>query len=75
MKRMGILGGMSAQATMDFEARVHRAAQRLIPQEWNREYPPMIVCYCGRARIDVTGGREPIAFAHLPGTRPRRPRV
>src|SRR5438046_1196319 len=45
MRRMGVLGGMSAQATMDFEARVHRASQRLIPQEWNRGYPPMIVWY------------------------------
>ena len=36
---------MSAQATMDFEARVHRSSQRLIPQEWNRGYPPMIVWY------------------------------
>jgi aspartate racemase len=45
MKRMGVLGGMSAQATMDFEARVHRCAQRLIPQDLNRGYPPMIVWY------------------------------
>jgi aspartate racemase len=42
---MGVLGGMSAQATMDFEARVHRCAQRLIPQDWNRGYPPMVVWY------------------------------
>jgi aspartate racemase len=45
MKRMGVLGGMSAQATIDFEARVHRSAQRLIPQDWNRGYPPMVVWY------------------------------
>jgi aspartate racemase len=45
MKRIGVLGGMSAQATMDFEARVHRAAQHVIPQEWNRGYPPMVVWY------------------------------
>jgi aspartate racemase len=45
MKRMGVLGGMSAQATIDFETRVHRAAQRLIPQDWNRGYPPMVVWY------------------------------
>jgi aspartate racemase len=42
---MGVLGGMSAQATMDFEARVHRCAQRLIPQDWNHGYPPMVVWY------------------------------
>jgi aspartate racemase len=45
MKRMGVLGGISAQATIDFEARVHRAAQRLVPQDWNRGYPPMVVWY------------------------------
>jgi aspartate racemase len=45
MKRMGVLGGMSAQATMDFEMRVHRSAQRLVPQDWNRGYPPMVVWY------------------------------
>jgi aspartate racemase len=45
MKRMGVLGGISAQATMDFEARVHRAAQCLVPQHWNGGYPPMIVWY------------------------------
>jgi aspartate racemase len=42
---MGVLGGMSAQATMDFEARVHRCAQRLVAQDWNRGYPPMVVWY------------------------------
>jgi aspartate racemase len=42
---MGVLGGMSAQATIDFEARVHRCAQRLIHQDWNRGYPPMVVWY------------------------------
>lgn len=45
MKRIGVLGGMSAQATIDFEARVHRCAQRLVPQDWNRGYPPMVVWY------------------------------
>jgi aspartate racemase len=45
MKRIGVLGGMSAQATMDFEARVHRVAQQLIPQDWTRGYPPMVVWY------------------------------
>jgi len=45
MKRMGVLGGMSAQATMDFEARVHRVAQRLIPQDSMRGYPPMVSWY------------------------------
>jgi hypothetical protein len=33
MRRMGVLGGMSAQATMDFEARVHRVSQLLLHDE------------------------------------------
>lgn len=51
MKRMGVLGGISAQATMDFEARVHRISQRLIPQQLNRGYPPMVVWYHRRPPI------------------------
>ena len=31
---------------MDFEARVHRVSQRLIPQHINSGYPPMVVYYC-----------------------------
>ena len=45
MKTIGVLGGLGPQATMDFEARVHAAAQRLIPQIANTGYPPMIVTY------------------------------
>ena len=45
MKRIGVLGCMSAQATIDFEARVHRVAQGLIPHDWTRGYPPMVVWY------------------------------
>lgn len=57
MKRIGVLGGMSAQATMDFEARVHRWAQRLIEQDWGRGYPPMVVWYQreGPMRLDEAG--------------------
>jgi aspartate racemase len=51
MKRMGVLGGVSAQATMDFEARVHRISQRLIPQRLNEGYPPMVVWYHRRPPI------------------------
>ena len=41
-----MLGGLGPQATMDFEARVHRMAQRLIAPSGNRGYPPMVVYYC-----------------------------
>jgi len=63
MKRMGVLGGISAQATMDFEARVHRVSQRLIAQHANRGYPPMVVWY----------HRRPPIRLHDDG-RPREPR-
>ena len=41
-----MLGGLGPQATMDFEARIHRVAQRLIAPSGNRGYPPMVVYYC-----------------------------
>ena len=45
MKTIGVLGGMGPQATMDFEQRVHAVSQRLIPQQANQGYPPMVVYY------------------------------
>lgn len=60
MKRIGVLGGVSAQATMDFEARVHRISQRLIPQEWNHGYPPMVVWYHRRLPIVLAADGRPI---------------
>jgi aspartate racemase len=59
MKRIGVLGGISAQATMDFEARVHRVSQRLIPQHWNQGYPPMVVWYHRRPPIRVRDDGRP----------------
>jgi aspartate racemase len=46
MKTIGVLGGLGPQATMDFERRVHRVSQQLLPQRGNSGYPPMIVHYC-----------------------------
>jgi aspartate racemase len=45
MKTIGVLGGLGPQATLDFEKRVHRVAQNLIPPRQNSGYPPMFVCY------------------------------
>jgi aspartate racemase len=45
VKTIGVLGGLGPQATMDFERRVHRVAQQLIPQNGNQGYPPMVVSY------------------------------
>src|SRR3954451_21706467 len=46
MKTIGILGGIGPHATMDLDARIHRAAQRVIPAKLNSGYLPMIVWYC-----------------------------
>ncbi|MFI5205340.1 MAG: aspartate/glutamate racemase family protein [Candidatus Paceibacterales bacterium] len=45
MKTIGILGGMGPQATMDFENKLHLAAQNLIPQKANEGYPKIITYY------------------------------
>lgn len=45
MKTIGVLGGLGPQATMDFETRIHRVSQQIIPQRWGGGYPPMVVYY------------------------------
>jgi aspartate racemase len=60
MKTIGILGGISAQATMDFERRVHEVSQRLIPQRGNSGYPPMLVYYHRRPPIFTKDGLAPV---------------
>jgi aspartate racemase len=45
VKTIGVIGGLGPQATMDFEQRVHRVSQRLIPHQANSGYPPMVVYY------------------------------
>jgi aspartate racemase len=45
VKTIGVLGGLGPQATMDFESRLHRAAQRVVPPNGNGGYPPMVVYY------------------------------
>jgi aspartate racemase len=54
VKTMGVLGGIGPQATIDFESRVHRESQRLIPQRFNGGYPPMVVYYCRHPPFFVT---------------------
>jgi aspartate racemase len=60
MKRMGVLGGISPQATMDFEARVHRLCQQLVPQNFNAGYPPMVVWYHRRPPVRFGDDGRPI---------------
>jgi aspartate racemase len=63
MKTIGVLGGLGPQATMDFEARVHRVSQRLIPPNLNGGYPPMVVYYCRHPPVLVS--KEGIAESPL----------
>ncbi len=60
MKTIGVLGGIGPQATMDFEARVHAAAQRLIPPAANTGYPPMVVYYHRSAPVLLGADHRPV---------------
>ncbi len=59
MKTIGVLGGIGPQATMDFEARVHRVSQALVPQKFNLGYPPMVVAYHRRPPFVVNEDMSP----------------
>jgi aspartate racemase len=60
MKTIGVLGGLGPQATMDFEARLHRAAQRVISPHLNSGYPPMVVWYCRHPPVLVKVDGHPL---------------
>jgi aspartate racemase len=60
MKRIGVLGGVGPQATIDFEARVHAISQRLLPQDWSLSYPPMVVWYHRGFPIRMDGDGHPV---------------
>ena len=64
MKTIGVIGGIGPQATMDFEHRLHRAAQEKIPADFNRGYPPLVVAYVRRPPAQLEPGT---------GHRPRQP--
>ena len=77
-KTIGVLGGIGPQATMDFEARVHFAAQRLVPQRENSGYPPMVVYYHRHPPILVNedlSPRFPIRPDPAPARGGRAPRL
>jgi len=65
MKTIGVLGGIGPQATMDFEHRVHQAAQQLVPADGMRGYPPLVVFYCRFAPFVADESGAPVL--------PRRP--
>lgn len=60
MKTIGVIGGIGPQATIDFEARLHAASQRLIPQLGNSGYPPMLVYYHRAAPVVVNEDGRPV---------------
>ncbi len=60
MKTIGILGGLGPQATIDFETRLHLAAQRLIPQHGNSGYPKLYVYYHRQPPFIMAAERTPV---------------
>lgn len=60
MKTIGVLGGLGPQATMDFVARVHRAAQEQIPAHWNSGYPGLVVHYHRAPPMKVAPDMKPL---------------
>lgn len=51
MKTIGVLGGIGPQATLDFEARIHAEARKLVPPRFNEGYPPMVTVYLRHAPV------------------------
>jgi aspartate racemase len=54
MRTIGVLGGIGPQATIDFESRLHTAAQAILPPHVNEGYPPMVTVYLRHAPVLVT---------------------
>ena len=77
MKTIGVLGGLGPQATIDFQQRVHRVAQQLLPAQGNSGYPPMLEHYCrhppvlldadGRTRFPIQPDPRLLQAAHTLG--------
>ena len=64
MKRIGVLGGMSPQATMDLESRVHHVSQRIVPQDWNAGHPPMVAARQANSRASATENEKCRGLGH-----------
>lgn len=60
MQTVGVLGGIGPQATMDFEARFHRAAQQLGQIRGNDGYPPLVVWYHRHPPVAVGPDMKPL---------------
>ncbi|NKB88195.1 MAG: amino acid racemase [Acidobacteria bacterium] len=59
MRTIGVLGGMGPQATIDFERRLHRSAQALLPIHVNEGYPPVVTVYVRHAPVVVGDNGKP----------------
>jgi aspartate racemase len=69
MKTIGILGGLGPQATIDFEQRFHRAAQRLASSQSDVAYPPLVSWFFRELPVLLPAdGSTP---AELPPVNPR----
>ena len=60
MKTIGVIGGMGPQATLDFEMRIHKVAQKVLPAVQNGGYPPMIVEYYRHPPILMNENGQPV---------------
>lgn len=60
MQRIGVLGGLGPQATMDFERRVHRISLDHLPSRGNTGYPPMVVYYLRHPPVLTTEDGLPL---------------
>jgi aspartate racemase len=60
MKTIGVIGGIGPQATTDFEARLHRVSQELIPQRGNGGYPGLVVYYLREPPVVLGASGEPV---------------
>jgi aspartate racemase len=69
MKTIGVLGGLGPQATIDFELRLHRVVQQLIPQHANTGYPPLISWFFREPPVVIAPGDPPPTA--LPPAHPR----
>jgi aspartate racemase len=65
LQTIGVVGGIGPQATMDFETRLHRAAQRRLPQLANTGYPPMVVLYHRRPPVLLGAQGAPLLPVRL----------
>lgn len=60
MRRIGVIGGLGPQATIDFLDRLHKFSATVIPQFANRGFPPVMVDFVREAPMLVLPDGTPI---------------